>query len=453
MKNHTSKSQPIRVIGAGLAGSEAAWTIAQAGYTILLYEMRPLVQTEAHVTGNAAELVCSNSLGSDLPDRASGLLKEELRRLDSLLVQIAEESRVPAGAALAVDRDVFSEKVTAKLEAHPNINFIREEVREVPLDGPVIVAAGPLASAPLAESLASLTGKDNLFFFDAIAPVVRLDSINFERAFRASRYGRGETDEGDYINCPFSRDEYTAFIDALLTAERIELKSFEEAIQSGVKVGRGPFFEGCLPIEVIARRGPDALAFGPLRPVGLIDPRTGRRPWACLQLRQDNLIGDAYNLVGFQTNLKYPEQKRVFRMIPGLENAEFVRYGEMHRNTFIAAPGVLNRHLQLINHPDVFIAGQLAGVEGYMGNIAFGQVAARNLMRRVNGEPLIDWPVETMIGALINAIVHNPGKDIQPVKANFGILPPLENPPRAKKDRAAQYAARALSTYVNRYNF
>lgn len=442
-----TKTESIIVIGAGLAGSEAALVLSELGTHISLYEMRPNVMTEAHRTGEPAELVCSNSFGSDLPDRASGLLKEELRRLNSPLLRFAEESRVPAGAALAVDRDLFSEKVRSALEAHPKIEIIREEVREIPVDRPVLVAAGPVASPALSESLARLTGKENLFFFDAIAPVVATDSIDRAIAFTASRYVRDESGAGDYINCPFTKAEYESFIDALLSAERIPLKSFEEAIQSGVKIGRGPFFEGCLPIEVLAGRGRDSLAFGPLRPVGLIDPRTGRRPHACLQLRRENRYGDAYNLVGFQTNLKYPEQKRVFRMIPGLGNAEFVRYGEMHRNTFIAAYGVLNSYLQLIAHPNVFIAGQLAGVEGYMGNIAFGNVAAQNMARRICGEAMIRHSSETMIGALIRSIVENTSDDVQPVKANLGILPPLDAPSRSKRERALQYVARALTHY------
>ena len=436
----------VIVVGAGLAGSEAAWILAEAGINVNLYEMRPVVKTEAHRTAMPAELVCSNSLGSDLPDRASGLLKEELRRMNSLLVRAAEEARVPAGAALAVDRDLFSKRVGDALENHPRIQIFRQELRDIPTDRPTLLAAGPLASPALSESLARLTGKENLFFFDAIAPVVSADSIDFTRAFRASRYDRDESG-GDYINCPFTQEEYETFIAALLSAERIPLRSFEEAIRSGVRIGRGPFFEGCLPIEILAERGKEALAFGPLRPVGLIDPKTGKRPWACLQLRQDNHHGSAYNLVGFQTNLKYPEQKRVFRMIPGLENAEFLRYGEMHRNTFIAAAGVLNRGLQLIQYPNIFIAGQLAGVEGYMGNIAFGHVAARNMVRYIRDEAPIDWPEDTMIGALLKAVTGNVSNDVQPIKANFGILPELNAAIRSKKERAVRQAARALERY------
>ena len=436
----------VIVVGAGLAGSEAAWILAEAGINVNLYEMRPVVKTEAHRTAMPAELVCSNSLGSDLPDRASGLLKEELRRMNSLLVRTAEEARVPAGAALAVDRDLFSKRVGDALENHPRIQIFRQELRDIPTDRPTLLAAGPLASPALSESLARLTGKENLFFFDAIAPIVSADSIDFTRAFRASRYDRDESG-GDYINCPFTQEEYETFIAALLSAERIPLRSFEEAIRSGVRIGRGPFFEGCLPIEILAERGKEALAFGPLRPVGLIDPKTGKRPWACLQLRQDNHHGSAYNLVGFQTNLKYPEQKRVFRMIPGLENAEFLRYGEMHRNTFIAAAGVLNRGLQLIQYPNVFIAGQLAGVEGYMGNIAFGHVAARNMVRYIRDEAPIDWPEDTMIGALLKAVTGNVSNDVQPIKANFGILPELNAAIRSKKERAVRQAARALERY------
>jgi methylenetetrahydrofolate--tRNA-(uracil-5-)-methyltransferase len=312
------------VIGGGLAGSEAAWQAAQRGLNVRLYEMRPTLQTGAHQTPDLAELVCSNSLGSKLPDRASGLLKNETRLLGSMLLECAEEASLPAGGALAVDRELFARLVTKRIESHPNIEIVREEVREIPTT-PTIIASGPLTSPSLSGSIAKLSGEEHLFFFDAIAPVIHAESINMDIAFRASRYGAGEQDEGDYINCPFTKEEYYAFVDALLHAERIELRAFEEAIKSGVKAGH--FFEGCLPVEIIAERGLDSLAFGPMRPVGLRDPRTGKRPYAVVQLRQDNLAGSLYNLVGFQTNLKFPEQKRVLRMIPGLENAEFLRYG------------------------------------------------------------------------------------------------------------------------------
>ena len=325
----------LNIIGGGLAGSEAAWQAAQSGLKVKLFEMRPSMPTGAHLGSDLAELVCSNSLGSNLPDRASGVLKNDLRQLSSLLLECAEATALPAGAALAVDREAFAQKVTEKIESHLNIQLIREEVKEIP-ETPTIIASGPLTSESLSRSIASLSGEEHLFFFDAIAPIVHADSINMEIAFRASRYGTGEQDEGDYINCPLSKDEYYAFVGALQNAERIELRSFEDAILSGVKAGA--FFEGCLPVEVIAGRGEDSLAYGPMRPVGLRDPRTGKRPHAVVQLRQDNLAGSLYNLVGFQTNLKFPEQKRVLRMIPGLEKAEFERYGQMHRNTFIASP-------------------------------------------------------------------------------------------------------------------
>ena len=339
------------VIGGGLAGSEAAYQAAQQGLAVKLYEMRPSLQTGAHQTQDLAELVCSNSLGSNLPDRASGLLKNEVRLLGSMLLECAEAAAVPAGGALAVDRELFARLVTERIENHPNIEIVREEAKDIP-QSLCIVASGPLTSQALSKSIAEFGSEEHLFFFDAIAPVVHANSINRQVAFQASRYGTGEQDEGDYINCPLTREEYYAFVEALLNAERIELRSFEEAIKSGVKAGQ--FFEGCLPIEIIAERGLDSLAFGPMRPVGLRDPRTGRRPYAVVQLRQDNLAGSLYNLVGFQTNLKYPEQKRVLRLIPGLENAEFLRYGQMHRNTFIASPKLLRPTLQHIQRDDVF---------------------------------------------------------------------------------------------------
>ncbi len=435
------------VIGGGLAGSEAAWQAAQRGLKVRLYEMRPATPTGAHQTGDLAELVCSNSLGSNLSDRASGVLKNELRRLGSGLLECAEEAALPAGGALAVDREGFAQRVTARIEAHPNIELVREEVKAIPA-APVIVASGPLTSDSLSKSIAELSGEEHLFFFDAIAPIVAADSINLNIAFRASRYGTGDQDEGDYINCPFTKDEYFDFVEALLHAERIELRSFEETIRAGVKAGQ--FFEGCLPIEIIAGRGRDSLAFGPMRPVGLIDPRTGHRPWAVVQLRQDNLAGSLYNLVGFQTNLKYPEQKRVLRMIPGLENAEFVRYGQMHRNTFIASPKLLRPTLQHISREDLFFAGQLTGVEGYMGNIATGLLAGLNAARLLQNQPLLTLPETSMLGALCYYVTHANLKDFQPMKANFGILPPLENVGKlGKRERGQAYADRALTTLEN----
>ena len=429
------------VIGGGLAGSEAAWQAAERGFEVRLYEMRPSLQTGAHQTHDLAELVCSNSLGSNLPDRASGLLKNETRLLGSMLLECAEEAALPAGGALAVDRELFARLVTERIENHPNIEIAREEARTIP-DAPAIVASGPLTSPALSDAIAKLSGEEHLFFFDAIAPVIHADSINMEVAFRASRYGTGGQEAGDYINCPFTKEEYYAFVEALLHAERIELRAFEEAIRSGVKAGH--FFEGCLPVEIIAERGLDSLAFGPMRPVGLRDPRAGKCPYAVVQLRQDNLAGSLYNMVGFQTNLKFPEQKRVFRMIPGLENAEFMRYGQMHRNTFIASPKLLRPTLQTIHRDDLFFAGQITGVEGYMGNIATGLLAGVNAARLLRGEEPITLPRTTMLGALCHYVTHADLKDFQPMKANFGILPPLDARVN-KRERGRAYAERALA--------
>jgi methylenetetrahydrofolate--tRNA-(uracil-5-)-methyltransferase len=436
--------QELIVIGGGLAGSEAAWQAAQRGLRVKLYEMRPEHPTGAHVTGDLAELVCSNSLGSRLIDRASGLLKEELRQLGSMLLECAEATALPAGGALAVDREEFARQVTHRITSHPNIELIRAEMQNVP-DGPVIIASGPLTSPRLSQSLQSLTGQDSLFFFDAIAPILTRQSIDMNIAFRASRYQRGEEEDGDYINCPFNQDQYKAFVEALCTATRIELKSFETEIQSGVRAGVSQFFEGCLPVEVMAQRDDQALAYGPMRPVGLHDPRTGRRPHAVLQLRQDNLAGDLFNMVGFQTNLTFPEQRRVFRMIPGLENADFVRYGQMHRNTFIASPLLLETSLRLRGRANLFFAGQITGVEGYMGNIATGLLAGINAARFLHGEGLLEMPVETMLGALCHYVNHADLKDFQPMKANFGILPALPEEIRGKRARAARHVERSLT--------
>jgi methylenetetrahydrofolate--tRNA-(uracil-5-)-methyltransferase len=433
------------VIGGGLAGSEAAWQAAQRGLKVHLYEMRPGTGTGAHTGPLLAELVCSNSLGSNLLDRASGLLKEELRRLGSLLLECAEEAAVPAGGALAVDREQFGRRVTACVEGQPNITVIRQEAREIP-EGLTVIASGPLTSPALSQAISALTGSEHLYFFDAIAPIVTLESIDLSVAFRASRYGRGEQAEGDYINCPMQRDEYDAFVDALLGAERIELKDFEQAIETGVKAGAHHFFESCLPVEILAQRGRDTLAFGPMRPVGLVDPRSGRRPHAILQLRQDNQSGSLYNLVGFQTNLKFSEQRRVFRMIPGLERAEFARYGQMHRNTFIYSPGTLNPSMQFRKREDLLFAGQITGVEGYMGNVATGLLAGWNAARLFQGRKPVSLPVTTMLGALCHYVTHASQADFQPMKANFGILPPLEDDARihGKRPRAAAHVERAL---------
>jgi methylenetetrahydrofolate--tRNA-(uracil-5-)-methyltransferase len=385
--------------------------------------MRPIRPTPAHVSDRLAELVCSNSLGSDLPDRAPGLLKSELRRLNSLIITVAEAAAVPAGGALAVDREKFAEEVTRRIESHPLIELRREEVIQIPA-GPTIIATGPLTSDTLAGALA--------YFYDAVSPIVEADSINMEIAFRASRYGRGEQEEGDYINCPLTEAEYLAFVQALREAERIELKQFEQEDKH--------FFEMCLPIEELARRGDQALAFGPMRPVGLIDPRSGRRPYAALQLRQDNLAGTLYNIVGFQTNLKWGEQRRVFRMIPGLENAAFMRYGMMHRNTYINAPVLLKPTMQWHDRPDLFFAGQITGVEGYVGNAATGLLAGINAARLLQDRPLITLPETTMLGALCHYVTHADPKDFQPMKANFGLMPPLETE-RKIRDKQLRYQA------------
>ena len=444
------------VIGGGLAGSEAAWQAAQRGLKVDLYEMRPSLQTGAHVTEYLAELVCSNSLGSDMADRASGLLKNELREMGSLLIHLAEKTAVPAGSALAVDRDLFARSVTEMLASHANISIIREEVKEIP-DRLTIIASGPLTSNSLSQQIAELSGEGHLYFFDAISPIVSLESIDMSIAFRASRYDRGDEDEGDYINCPMNKDEYLRFVDAMQNAERIELHSFEKEMETGVKAGFHTFFEGCLPVEIIASRGQDSLAYGPLRPVGLTDPRTGKRPYAVVQLRQDNLAGTMYNLVGFQTNLKFPEQRRVLRMIPGLETAEFLRYGQMHRNTFIFSPKLLKQTLQFQSRDNLLFAGQITGIEGYVGNIASGLLAGVNAARHFyQMDPLI-LPQETMLGSLCYYITHADEKDFQPMKANFGIVPPLlDGKKRNKRTRATAYAERSLNIlhpYLNKVHF
>ena len=445
------------VIGGGLAGCEAAWQAAERGVDVDLYEMRPQKTTGAHRTENFAELVCSNSLGSNLPNRASGLLKEELRRMGSLLIKCADASSLPAGGALAVDRDRFSESIESSLEAHPRIRIIREEVKAIP-DDPAIIATGPLTSPTLSNAIAALTGEDQMYFFDAIAPIVRAETVDMSVAFRANRYDKGEEEEGDYINCPMNAEEYNNFQVALLAAERITLRDFEaEEIEKGVKAGSEHFFQGCQPVEIIAGRGERSLAFGPMRPVGLTDPRTGRWPFAVVQLRQDNLAGDLYNLVGFQTNLTFPEQKRVFRLIPGLEKAEFERYGQMHRNTYIAAPKVLTDSSEFRQMPGLFAAGQLAGVEGYAGNIASGLLAGINAVQYLRGEAPIALPLTTMTGALMHYITHADLKDFQPTKAMFGLLPkPYDAKRRGKRERFDYYVDRArhdLEVYLTESDF
>ena len=423
----------IHIIGGGLAGAEAAWQAAERGVKVVLYEMRPRKMTPAHQTDKLAELVCSNSLGSSLVDRAPGLLKEELRQLGSLVVSCADETRVPAGGALAVGREAFAGLVTERIAAHPGIDLRREEVTEIPQHEIVVLATGPLTSAPLAERIAELTGSGHLYFYDAMAPIVAADSINMDRVFRSSRYERGDD---DYINCPLSRDEYERFVEALLSAETIPLRSFEEEDHQ--------FFEACLPVEVMARRGQKALAFGPMKPVGLIEPGSGRRPHAVVQLRQDNLAGTLYNLVGFQTNLRWKEQSRVFRMIPGLENVEFVRFGQMHRNTFIDSPRLLEQSMQLRGAEDIFFAGQITGTEGYVGSIASGLAAGLNASRLARRKGAVLFPESTMLGALLRYVTSPVGGVFQPMKPNFGLLPALEPRVKGKRQRAGAYAERAL---------
>jgi methylenetetrahydrofolate--tRNA-(uracil-5-)-methyltransferase len=434
----------VRIVGGGLAGSEAAWQAAEQGVHVELFEMRPEVQTGAHVSDQLAELVCSNSLGSKLPDRASGLLMSELRLLGSMLLEVAERVAVPAGGALAVDREGFAREVTKRIKAHERIKVHHREVTEIP-DGLTIIASGPLTSAALSMSIEKLTGEDYLYFFDALSPIVEFESINLDIAYFGSRYGRGDQKHGDYINCPMTREEYEAFVDALLSAERIPLRSFEQAIEGGVRAGAHTFFEGCLPIEIIAERGREALAYGPMRPVGLNDPRTGKRPHAVVQLRQDDLKGSLYNLVGFQTNLTYAEQRRVLRKIPGLDEAEFVRYGQMHRNTFINAPTQLRSTLQHKVREDLLFAGQITGVEGYLGNIATGLLAGLNAARIIMGRSTLSLPRETMLGSLCDYITQADPKHFQPMKANFGIVPKLDDGQRRnKRQRASAYAERAM---------
>ncbi len=425
----------LHIIGAGLAGSEAAWQAAIRGIHVILYEMRPKKMTPAHRTDKFAELVCSNSLGAREVDRALGLLKEEMRRLGSLIIRAAEANALPAGRALAVDREGFAAMVTEHLERHPNIEIRREEVAEIP-DEPTIIATGPLTSDALAEKIAALTGERYLYFYDALAPIVKAETINMDVCFRANRYGDGQEEEGDYINCPFTKEEYYRFVEALVNAPTIELRDFEKEDER--------FFEACLPIEVIAKRGPDALAFGPMRPVGLVDPRTGEQPYAVVQLRQDNVAGTLYNLVGFQTNIKWGAQKEILRMIPGLEHAEFVRFGQMHRNTFINSPVLLRPTLQFRKRDDLFFAGQITGTEGYVGSAMGGLVAGINAARLLQGQSLLVFPRTTMIGALLHYITHADPRDFQPMKANFGLLPPLPKRIRNKRQRYRMYAERAL---------
>lgn len=435
----------LTVIGGGLAGCEAAWQAAERGVAVTLYEMRPRRTTPAHTTDRLAELVCSNSLGSTLADRSGGLLKAEMHRLGSLVLRMAEAAALPAGGALAVDRERFAAGVTAAIEGHPRIRVVRDEVTAVP-DGPTIIATGPLTSDALAADLARLTGAEHLYFFDALAPIVTGESIDMTIAFRASRWDRGETEGGDYINCPLDRDAYDRFVAALLAAERAPRRDFEVAAEEAVASDAAdPHFEGCLPIEVIASRGERALAFGPMRPVGLRDPRTGRRPYAVVQLRQDNAAATLYNLVGFQTNLRWGAQEDVLRLIPGLAGAEFVRLGQMHRNTFINSPVLLAPTLQLRTRGDLYVAGQLTGIEGYSGNAASGLLAGANAARALLGRAPVAPPPSTMLGALCHYITAADPAHFQPMKSNFGLLPPLVDAPRGKPERHRAYVERALA--------
>ena len=421
------------VIGAGLAGCEAAWQLAQAGVEVTLVEMKPIRFSPAHHSAGFAELVCSNSLKAERLASAAGLLKAEMQALGSLCVACAYESRVPAGGALAVDREQFSRLVTEQICAHARITVEHREATAVPKQGVTVIAAGPLASDALAGEIAALCG-EALSFFDAAAPIVSADSVDMDCAFTQSRYGRGGED--DYINCPMDKEEYEAFYDALLHAESAPLHTFDK--KKGV-------YEGCMPIEVMASRGADTMRFGPLKPVGLRDPRTGHRPWAVLQLRKENAGGTMYNLVGFQTNLKFGEQKRVFSMIPALKNAEFLRYGVMHRNTFLDSPRLLNADYSMRKRPDLFFAGQITGVEGYMESAGSGVLAGLNAARRLRGQDPLVLPRETMLGALAGYISDPAVKNFQPMGANFGVLPPLERPVREKRERYESLSTRALA--------
>jgi methylenetetrahydrofolate--tRNA-(uracil-5-)-methyltransferase len=421
----------VVVIGGGLAGSEAAWQAATRGARVTLYEMRPKEPTAAHKTEFLAELVCSNSLGSGDPSSAPGILKDEMRRLNSLIIRVADEARVPAGAALAVDRERFAQGITRALEGHPNVRILREEITEIPTDCVCIVATGPLTSDRLAKAIGELTHAKHLYFFDAISPIIDGDSIDMNVVFRASRYDKGGA---DYLNCPMDAPAYDAFYDALLAAERVVPKDFEQI----------PYFEGCIPIEVMADRGRQTMLFGPLKPVGLEDPRTGKRPHAVVQLRAENLHGSCYNMVGFQTKLTYPEQRRVFRLIPGLQHAEFLRYGSLHRNTFVNSPQLLRETLQLKARGTLFFAGQLVGVEGYVEAAATGGLAGINAARGLAGLPLVAPPATTAHGSLLSYITTTDPRHFQPINTNFGLFPPLPARIRDKERKRRAIARRAL---------
>jgi methylenetetrahydrofolate--tRNA-(uracil-5-)-methyltransferase len=457
----------VRIVGGGLAGSEAAWQAASRGVRVTLYEMRPVRPTPVHKTDRLAELVCSNSFRGDKLDNAVGLLKEEMRRLGSLVMRAAEASRVPAGAALAVDRDRFADIVTGRLNGHPLITIVREEVPSIPAssgDEPVIIATGPLTSDALSADLAAIVGQGHLYFYDAISPIVLAETIDMSKVFRASRWGRSfrgssfdglrtselahgelveprapacglDDGQGDYLNCPLTREEYERFLDALVTAESATVHDFDKE----------RFFEGCLPIEVMAHRGRETLRFGPMKPVGLVDPRTGREPYAAVQLRQDNLAGDHFSLVGFQTQIKWGDQARVLRLIPGLENAEFVRFGMVHRNTYVNGPTILAETWQVRSRPSLFFAGQMSGVEGYVESAASGLLAGLNAAAMVKGEPVITLPRTTAIGALAYYVSHANPVHYEPSNITFGIIQPLDKAPKGKKLRNEALSARALA--------
>ena len=421
----------INVIGAGLAGSEAAWQAAQAGVAVNLYEMRPKKSTEAHHTNNFAELVCTNSLRGNNLTNAVGVLKEEMRRLDSVIITSADKTAVPAGGALAVDRDDFSELVTKRVKEHPLVTVIEEEITEIP-EGITVIATGPLTSEPLSKAIQAFNGSEGFYFYDAAAPIVDKSTINMDKVYLKSRYDKGEA---AYLNCPMNEEEFYAFREALVNAEVAPLKEFEKE----------KFFEGCMPIEVMAGRGPKTMLFGPMKPVGLEDPKTGKRPYAVIQLRQDNAAASLYNIVRFQTHLKWGEQKRVFRMIPGLEEAEFVRYGVMHRNSFMNSPELLQQTYQSKKREDLFFAGQMTGVEGYVESAASGLMAGINAAKLAKGEAPIIMPQETTIGSMAYYITHAEGKHFQPMNANFGLLPELPERIRDKKSRYEALANRALA--------
>ena len=426
----------VIVIGAGLAGSEAAWQLAKRGVNVDLYEMRPKKMTPAHKTQNFAELVCSNSLRANNITNAVGLLKEEMRRLDALIIKCADATQVPAGGALAVDRDKFSEMITETIKNHPNINVIEEEITQIPKgDIPVVVATGPLTSDALSQDIRTYTKQEGLYFYDAAAPIIEKDSIDMNKVYLKSRYDKGEA---AYLNCPMTKDEFFNFYNALITAEAAPLKEFEKEI----------YFEGCMPFEEMAKRGEKTLLFGPMKPVGLEDPKTDKRPYAVVQLRQDNSEGTLYNIVGFQTHLKWGEQKRIINLIPGLENANIVRYGVMHRNTYLNSPQLLEKTYKLKEEKNIYFAGQMTGVEGYVESAASGIVAALNALYNQEDKQII-FPTETMIGAMANYIVDNTSKNFQPMNANFGIIKPLPERIKDKKEKYERYANRSLEILEN----